>query len=217
MRLTCPSVVVVSALSLVGLFPGAARAQEPAQMLKGMLGSRFVVFREKVQDELKLTSEQRSKLNDRVDVTIQETQEFFQSVQDAKPEDRQKKQGEYAQKANQKLETLLKETLKEDQLKRLRQIGLQHEGLFAIGMPDVSKELKITDEQRKQFMEVVQSFQKKVQPLIKEMQEGGDPQEIQPKMMKLRKDHQVQIEAILTDAQKQQWKEMIGKPFSVED
>ena len=36
-------------------------------------------------------------------------------------------------------------------------------------------------------------------------------------MMKLKKDHQVQIEAILTDAQKQQWKEMLGKPFSVDD
>ena len=60
MRFNCPSVVLLSALSLVGLFPGAARAQEPAQMLQGMLGPRFTVFRDKVQDELKLTDEQRS-------------------------------------------------------------------------------------------------------------------------------------------------------------
>ena len=106
MRFICPSVVLLSALSLVGLFPGAARAQEPARMLQGMLGPRFTVFRDKVQDELKLT-----------------------------------------------------------------------------------------DEQRSQFMEVVQSCQLKVQPLIKEMQGGGDHQEIGPKMMKLKKDHQVQIAA----------------------
>src|SRR5438067_713337 len=166
MRLTRPNLLLL-AVSLVGLLPGAARAQEHAHMLQ-MLGPRFVVFREKVQDELKLTVEQKSKLNARVFDIVQETQEFFMGLQDAKPEERQKKHGEYSQKANEKLEKLLKENLTEDQIKRLRQIGLQMEGLFAIGHPDVSKELKITDEQRKQFMDVVQSMQKKTEPLIKE-------------------------------------------------
>jgi Spy/CpxP family protein refolding chaperone len=218
MRLTCPTVVLLFAASLVGLLPGAARAQEPAQMLQGMLGPRFNVFREKVQDELKLTDAQRNKLDERRDATLQEMQQTFEKAQDLKPEDRPKSIGEYRQKADQKLEAFLKETLKEDQLKRLRQLIFQQEGLVAvIGHPDVAKELNITDDQRKQFMTVMQDVHKKVEPLLKQAQEGGNPQEIGPKIMKLRKEQEGTLEAVLSDAQKKQWKEMLGKPFELGD
>ena len=218
MRFTCPTVVLLFAVSLVGLLPGAARAQQPAQMLQGMLGPRFNVFREKVQDELKLTGAQRNKLDERRDATLQEMQQTFEKAQDLKPEDRPKTIGEYRQKADQKLEAFLKETLKEDQLKRLRQLIFQQEGLVAvIGQPDVAKELNITDDQRKQFMTVMQDVHKKIEPLLKQAQEGGDPQEIGPKIMKLRKEQEGKLEAVLTDVQKKQWKEMIGKPFDLGD
>ncbi len=217
MRLSCPTLVLLFAASLVGLLPGAARAQEPGQMLQGMLGPRFNVFREKVQDELKLTGAQRNKLDERRDATLQEMQQTFEKAQDLKPEDRPKTIGEYRQKADQKLEAFLKETLKEDQLKRLRQLILQQEGMSAVGQPDVAKELNMTDDQRKQFMTLMQDLHKKVEPLLKQAQEGGDPQEIGPKIMKLRKEQEGKLEAVLTDAQKKQWKEMLGKPFDLGD
>src|SRR5438552_292345 len=217
MRLHSPTVLLFFAVSLVGLLPGAARAQEPAQMLQGMLGPRFSIFREKVQDELKITGEQRTKLDERRDAALQEMQQTFQKAQDLKPEDRQKTLHEYRQMVDQKLEAFLKETLKADQLKRLRQLILQQEGLFAIGHPEVSKELNITDDQRKKLMMVMEDLQKKMEPIMKQAQEGGDPQEIRPKTMKIHKDHQLQIEAFLSDAQKKQWKEMLGKPFVLGD
>jgi len=186
-------------------------------MMLQMLGPRFIVFRDKVQDELKLTGDQRGKLNSRVDTILQEAQEFFQTLQNAKPDERQKRHAEYAQKATEKLDNVLKDTLTPDQLKRVKQIGLQMEGLFAIGHPDVSKELNITDDQRKQFMTIVRELQSKMEPVFKQAQEGGDPQEIRPKIMKIRKDHEAKLEAMLSDAQKKQWKEMVGKPFTLED
>src|SRR5258707_7771078 len=97
MRLTRPTFVFLFAVSLVGLLPGAARAQEPGQMLQGMLGPRFVVFRDKVQDELKISGEQRNKLDERRDATLQEMQQTFQKAQDLKPEDRPKTINEYRQ------------------------------------------------------------------------------------------------------------------------
>ena len=39
-------------------------------------------------------------------------------------------------------------------------------------------EMKITEEQRKQFMGVVQDMQKKIEPLIEDAQSGGNPAEI---------------------------------------
>ena len=106
--------------------------------------------------------------------------------------------------------------LKEDQLKRLRQVLLQREGPFALG-GETGKELGITDEQRKQFMSVGQELQKKVQPLVQEAQSGASPEEIRPKLMKLRKEQEAKIVALLTAAQKKQWQEMLGKPLELHD
>lgn len=83
--------------------------------------------------------------------------------------------------------------------------------LFALGNAEVIKELKLTDEQRPQFVEVVQEMQKKTELLAKEAQRGGKPEEIGPKLTKIRQEHVGRIEALLSDAQKKQWKEMLGK------
>jgi hypothetical protein len=85
------------------------------------------------------------------------------------------------------------------------------------GGPEIAKDLKITNEQRKQFMVVVQELHKKVAPLIKEAESGGNPEEIRPKVMKIRKEQEGKIEALLTDAQKKQWKEMLGKPLALDE
>jgi hypothetical protein len=143
--------------------------------------------------------------------------QFFEKLGDKKPEEREKEAQPYRQKSGEKLAAFLKETLKDEQLKRLRQLELQQEGAFALGRPDLGKELKITDKQREQFMAVVQEMQKKIEPLIKEAQTGGNPQEIMPKVMKIRRDHEDRIEALLSDAQKKQWKEMLGKPLALDD
>jgi vacuolar-type H+-ATPase subunit H len=85
------------------------------------------------------------------------------------------------------------------------------------GEAELGKDLKITHEQRKQFMAVIQDMQKKIEPLIKEAHSGGYVEEIRPKAMKIRKEHEDQIEALLTDAQKKQWKEMLGKPLDLDE
>jgi len=147
---------------------------------------------------------------------VQDAMAFFQTLEGVGPEEREKELGGYRRKARADLAAFLKETLKEDQLKRLRQLELQQEGAFALG-GEVSKELKITDDQRRRFMDVVQAMQKKIEPIIKEAQSGGNPEEIRPKVMKIRREHEAKIEAILTDAQKTQWKEMLGKPLDLRE
>ena len=83
--------------------------------------------------------------------------------------------------------------------------------------PEIVKELKITDEQRKEFMGLIQDMTKEIEPLVKKARSGGNPQEILPKVITLRLDCQGRIEALLSDAQKKQWKEMIGEPFDLND
>ena len=217
MRVAFRSMVLLVVLSLVECFSGPARAQEPAQMLQQGLGPQFMVFRDKVQERLKVSDDQKKKLQEPLEGFIKEMTEVFQSLDGVKPEEREKKIGPYRQKAHEKLAALLKETLKEEQLKQLRQLVLQQEGLFALGHPEVMAELKVTDEQKKQFISLVQELQRNIEPLFQEAQSAGNPQEIGPKVMKLRKQYESKIEAVLSDAQKKRWKEMLGEPLDLGD
>jgi hypothetical protein len=205
---------------LLLVFAGTAFAQdipdEARRQLTEAVGGPYVVFRDKVQDDLKLSTEQKEKLGEKLRERVQDAMAFFQKLEGVGPEEREKELGEYRRKAGENLVAFLKETLKEDQLKRLRQLELQQQGAFALG-GETGKELKLTDDQRRRFMGVVQEMQKKIEPMIKEAQSGGNPEEIRPKVMKIRKEHEAKIEAILTDVQKTQWKEMLGKPLDLRE
>ena len=58
-------------------------------------------------------------------------------------------------------------------------------------------------------------MQKKIAPLMEEVRKGGNPDEIRPKVLKLRDDLEGKLEALLTEDQKKQWKEMLGEPVDV--
>jgi hypothetical protein len=202
----------------VGTADGDPIPDEVRRQLTEALGPPFIVFRDKVQEELKLSDEQKKKLERQLQDTVQDAMKFFEKAKDLKPEEREQEHQAYSRKAQEKLAAFLKDTLKDDQRQRLRQLALQQQGLFALfGEEKVQAELKITDEQRKQLMGVIEDLQKKIQPLIKEAQSGGNPVEIRPKIMKIRKEQEGKIEAVLTDAQKKQWRELLGKPFDLDD
>ena len=196
--------------------PEGARAEGPEeQARRGLIqsfGADFLVYRAKVQNELRPSDAQKKKLSERLDETLQDAMQFFQKLEELEPEERKKKLGPFRQKVQQKLAAFLKANLNSEQLVRLRQIKLQQQSLFALGHPEVQKELKITDKQRMQFMEVVDAMDKRIRPLMKEVQAGGKPEEIGPKVMKIRKAHEAKVEAILTAAQKKKWQERLGKP-----
>jgi hypothetical protein len=201
----------------VGPATPAEVPEEARRQLVEVLGPPFLIFREKVQEEIKLSDEQKEKLAKQLEGMVRDAMQFFQQIDGLKPEEHEKELHSYRQKAQEKLAAFLKDTLKAEQLQRLHQLTLQQERPFALGLPEVMKELKLTDEQRKQFMALVQEMQQKIEPLIKEAQTKGNPEEIRPKAMKIRKEYADKIEAIFTEAQKKRWLEMLGKPFDLGD
>jgi hypothetical protein len=197
--------------------PAVAIPEEARRQLTGALGVPFVIFRDKVQDELKLSDQQKQKMAEHLESTIQETMQFFQRLPELKPEQREKEMHAYRQKATEKLAAFLKDTLTAPQRQRLRQIELQQEGPFALGRPEIMDELKGTNEQRMKFMMIVQDMQKKMGPIFKEAQAKGSPDEIRPKILKVRKEYARKVEAVLTKDQRKQWQEMLGKQFDLGD
>jgi hypothetical protein len=191
--------------------------QRPPQLAE-IFGPLFLVFRDKVQKELKVSDEQKQKLAKRLQIIVQDAKQFFDMLPGKKADERDKAVHTYRQNVTEKLAAFLEGLLKNEQLHRLRQLELQQEGAFALLIrPDLGKELKITDEQRKQFMAVALELQMKTEPLLKDAQTGGNPQEIGPKIMKIRQEHADRIEAILSNAQKKQWREIRGQPLEFDD
>jgi hypothetical protein len=196
-----------------------AAAQVPEENRKQVveaLGTPFIVFRDRVLDELNVSEDQREKLMQHVMAQIMETGPFLESLNDAGPE-REKQLNEHRKTAREKLAKCLMDVLEPGQRKRLRQLTLQQEGGFALGQDDVRKELKITEEQMKEFMGIVQDLQRKIEDVVKVARSGGNPQELRAKVEQARKDHAKKLEDVLTDAQKKQWKALLGAPFKLGD
>jgi hypothetical protein len=196
-----------------------AAAQVPEENRKQVveaLGTPFVVFRESVLDELKVSDEQKEKMMQYLMEQIMETGPFLDALEKTGQE-REKKLNEHRKNALEKLAKHVKEVLQPGQLKRLRQVTLQQEGGFALGQDEIQKELKISQEQLKKFVAIGQELQEQVEPLVKKAQSGGNAEEIRAKIEQLRKDHAKKLEAVLTDGQKKQWKELLGQPFELGD
>jgi hypothetical protein len=216
-----PDLLAFAVVALAGLpLPQAAAQELPEQNRKEMaeaLGPPFIIFRDKVLDELKVSEEQRDKLMRYAMEQIMETGPFLDSLKDAEGPEREKMLAEHRKNALEKLTKHEQEVLQPEQLNRLRQLRLQQEGGFALGNEYVRKELKITQEQQMKFMAIVQDLQKTIEGLIKQAQAGGNPEEIRPKVMQARNDHAKQLEGILTEEQKKHWKEMLGAAFELGD
>jgi Spy/CpxP family protein refolding chaperone len=211
-----PSIVLTGLFALVCNAATTAAQEKPGvpeearRQMRHNIDSSFVVFRDTVQEELKLTPEQKDKL----EVILPDAMQFFQSIQGLKPEERKKELKAYRPKAREKLAAVLKETLNDGQRKRLRQIVLQREGLRN---GEIWKDLQVTDEQQKQFIPLMRQAQQEIQTLMEEIQKTGKLKELQPRVIKVRDDLEGKLEALLTDAQKKQWKDMLGKPMALAD
>jgi hypothetical protein len=193
-------------LAVAGLLIFAHAAQditeEVREKLAHNLGSSFLLFRTKVEAELNVTSKQKEKLDQQLRTLIPDAMQVLQKSKGEREKYNEKTHGEMA--------AVLKEILNDGQRTRLHQLELQKDMLFG---PDWNmKELQITDEQHKQFMVPIQETQQKTKALMEEIHKGASPEVIRPKAFQLRLDLEAKLEALLTDSQKKQWKEMLGKP-----
>ena len=184
--------------------------EEVRKLMRHKLDSSFVVFRDKVQEELKLSKEQVRTL----EAVLPDAMQFLQRIEGLKPEEQEREIRAYRPMAHDRLAAVVRETLSEDQRTRLRQIELQRDQLFG---GEIWRELHVTDEQQKQFMVLIQKTQNQIKTLMEEIEKGGNPEEIRTKVLTSRAALEGQLESLLTDSQRKQWKAMLGKPMDLRD
>src|SRR5262249_7800520 len=98
---------------------------EARKPLVEVLGGPFIVFRDKVQDELKLSDEQKQKLAATFPDHVQATMNVFEKIKELKPPEREMTMQEHRRKSDEKLSGFLKDLLEAKQQERLFQLQLQ--------------------------------------------------------------------------------------------
>lgn len=168
-------------------------------------GAIFLLGQKSVQEELKMSNEQVSKIKE----LSEKQREAFQGLRDLSQEERRTKMQDLA-KANDKA---VNEILKPEQLKRIKQISLQQQVKsrlgFVLSNEEIAKSLKITDEQKGKMKEIQDKAREETQGL-------GRDEEGFKKRQEVMKATNEKVMGLLTAEQKTKLKEMQGEPFKGE-
>src|SRR5262249_36730829 len=151
------------ALALSAVIAIPALAQPPRG--GGFGGGGSLLTNKSVQEELKVTEEQNTKIKEFTDKLRAEAP---MRDPNADREEQAKKFQEYRKVSGEKTDKFVKETLTEEQQKRYKQIQIQQAGLLpgfrGMGGPseDTLKALKVTDEQKTTFKEIGEQLGKDI-------------------------------------------------------
>lgn len=201
---------LAAAVAAAALLAAPVLTQPPGGPFGGGMrgGAGMLLGNSGVQQELKLDKDQKEKVTEFLKKQREKMQGLFQPGGD-----REKFQ-EAMKEAAAETDKFIKDTLKPEQQKRLKQIQRQQAGVAAFSDEDVQKALKLTDEQKDDIKKVAEETQKNVQELF----QGGDREKFRENMQKARamnKEAAEKVVKMLTPEQQKAWKEMIGEPYEV--
>ncbi|HID21570.1 MAG TPA: hypothetical protein EYP14_04130 [Planctomycetaceae bacterium] len=185
----------------------------------GILG---LLRNDKVQKELKLTDEQRELIRELADEVRTKIREQFSGFDFRKLRDMsEEQQRKFFEEGRRKVELIAKEAeetlelvLEPQQLKRLKQIQLQREGVFAIGRPDIAKQLGLSEKQMSKVRELIASVRPDRGKMRELFRQGRDAfRKYFAEREKRRREVEKQLLELLTPEQRKRWEELIGEPF----
>ncbi len=158
-----------------------------------------------VQEELKLKDAERAALNEQLQRWTALRQQMSRDLRGQSSEQRRKK---FAAQARAE-EAYFSSVLTEKQMRRLRQISLQMRGLLAFHDQDIVEALQLTAEQRAQIRDLESEVFR---------WSGRGPLEHPPGPLG-NLAHRMQqmlqrIESLLTEPQRERWRELTGEPFA---
>lgn len=166
-----------------------------------------------VQAEIKITDDQKSKIQAQQEGMRDKFREVFQNANG----DREVMQKEMQKLMAENTKATLA-LLNDDQKKRLHELAIQRMGNGAALAPDVQKDLGITDDQKTKLKDLQDKQNTANQSLFEKVRnQEMTREEVQDAMKKNNDTFNVEVGKILTDAQKAKLKEMGGKPFTFKD
>jgi len=183
----------------------------------GGFGGGMLLSNKGVQQELKVSDDQATRLNTLADEQRTKGQELRAKLQDLSQEDRQAKMQEYQRTAAEEQQKSLAGILKPEQLKRYNQIQTQAAGVQAFSTPRVQEAMKLTDDQRSKIREINQELMESSRGQFQGLQNASDDerQAAMKKMADNRRAALDKVTALLNAGQKATWKDLTGEPYEV--
>lgn len=198
------ALILAAGVVVLTTSPAPAQQQPGRGPIRGG-PNQFVLLRQPaVQEELKLTAEEKEKIK-----------KLFEGFRDRLIEAVENGQRDKMAGLIQEQEKALPTVLNASQRKRLKEVFIQVQGLWALTDPGISKDLQITTEQKKK----IQDLQKESEEAMKKLfQQGGaaNRKDAQRKLADFHKQANEKGLALLTTAQQAKWKELSGEPFTRE-
>jgi hypothetical protein len=167
---------------------------------------------EQVADIKKLQGEQQAQFQAQIQSAPQVD---FQSLSD---EERTKMMTEFrerAEKQTKETNAKLEEILLPNQVKRIKEIMLQQQGIRALNNPEVVAELEITADQTKQLEDLNTENGEAMRKLFTEAGANADREAMGVKMRELNQANEEKLLAVLTDDQKSEFETMKGEKFEM--
>ncbi|HEX3602435.1 MAG TPA: hypothetical protein VHU84_19935 [Lacipirellulaceae bacterium] len=213
MRFSSKGWAMVAGLVIVAMVSQVALAQQgqgrrnrggggPGGFGGGPPSSARLLGLKEVQDALKLTDDQKGKI-DKLNDEVRE--EMRKAMQDGGGREK-------VQELMASTTTKVNEILDAGQQKRLMGIEIQVNGAGAAADPAVAKELNLTDDQKKQLGEVRQ----KNMDAMREAFQGGRDQGGREKIQQLRDEANKNMMAVLTADQQAQLESLKGEKVNID-
>ena len=205
---------VALSLALVAVLVTTAQAQQRGRgMGRGSLIG--LLSMEQVQTEMKLSDEQKTKVDAITEKLRGEMREQFSELRDM--EDRAKrmeKMNELNTQMDRKLREELRGSLERPQMMRLYQIRLQVNAVAdSLTNEFLARRLEITEEQKTKLADVAKETQAKQTELYGKMRDASQDQRgsVFQDLRQLRTDADEKALGVLTDDQKKSFEEMKGE------
>ncbi len=204
-------------LALIVSFSSIMSAQQ-SRAVKGLAqnpGTGFPLLRlPNVQKELKLSADQKQK----IEIKAQEVNDL---IPESAPDSTAPVSEEEQRKLQAKQEDLqvraVVTILADSQLKQLQQLMLQLRGPALLLHKEIAAELELTEAQQKTIRDIVRKSAEERSALLKSSTISEMTAEHRRKLkisaQAHRKITEVNILAVFNEAQKKQWKEILGDPF----
>ncbi|MBN2476178.1 MAG: hypothetical protein JXB62_16315 [Pirellulales bacterium] len=176
---------------------------------------------EKVQQELKVTEQQKQQLEEQAQQRREGMRERFAQMRDLSDEQRQ----EAFEKLRKEREDAVAKILSAKQVARLEQLRRQVMGFRALGEQDVIEKLGITEDQGAKLSALNTELREKMQALggrpeggqeMTREQRMAQMEERRKKVSELQKETMKKaVETVLTSDQKAKWQELVGEEFEI--
>ena len=167
-----------------------------------------------VQKDLKLTDTQVGKVQETLRDIRERHQGDYSALRDASPDVRGAKMATLNETVNDEVKKAL--SFSAEQSKRFDQISLQAHGLRAFAHRTVAEKLKLTNDQKSKVREIVEATRGSFAGAFNKDASEQERTDARNKRAVAQKENMTKVQALLTEDQKQAWKELTGEPIEIQ-